>query len=234
MHGAFADASGWNSEVHLLEQLGYPVIAPADPLRGLTSDADYIRAVIGSISGPVVLVGHSYGGAVITNAARGASNVVALVYVAAFVPDIGTSVATSYDPSLYPGSALTPDALVVRPVPNAAAPGGQDADLTIRPDKFRQVFAGDQSASTAAVMAATQRPLSAFAFTEPSGEPAWKSIPSWDLVTLDDSAIAPAGQLFMAHRAGARVTTIHSAHDVMVSHPLAVVQLIVKAAAIAH
>ena len=230
VHGAFADASGWQREVAMLQERGYPVIAPADPLRGLTSDADYVRSVLATISGPVILVGHSYGGAVITNAARGANNVVALVYVAAFIPDAGTSVATSYDPTQFPGSLLTPDALVVRPVPNAAAPGGQDADLTIRPDLFRQIFAGDQGAKTAAVMAATQRPLSAFAYTEASGEPAWKTIPSWDLLTLDDRAIAPGGQRFMAERAGAKITTIRSAHDVMVSHPDAVVDLVVSAA----
>ena len=230
VHGAFADASGWQREVAMLQGRGYPVIAPADPLRGLTSDADYIRSVLATISGPVILVGHSYGGAVITNAARGANNVVALVYVAAFIPDAGTSVATSYDPTRFPGSLLTPDALVVRPVPNASAPGGQDADLTIRPDLFRQIFAGDQGSKTAAVMAATQRPLSAFAYTEASGEPAWKTIPSWDLLTLDDRAIAPGGQRFMAERAGAKVTTIRSAHDVMVSHPDAVVDLVVSAA----
>lgn len=230
VHGAFADASGWSAEIRELTRLGYPVVAPPDPLRGLTADADYLRAVLASIEGPVVLVGHSYGGAVITNAARGASNVVALVYVAAFIPDVGTSVATSYDPTAYPGSLLTPAALDVRPVPNLAAPGGQDYDLSIKPALFRQIFAGDQSAATASVMAATQRPLSAFAYTEPSGEPAWKTLPSWDLLTLNDNAISPTGQRFMAQRAGARITTIHSAHDVMVSHPQAVVDLVVQAA----
>ncbi|MBZ5738879.1 alpha/beta hydrolase [Nocardioides mangrovi] len=230
VHGAFADASGFSKEVGLLEAAGYPVIAPADPLRGLTADADYIRSVLATIDGPVVLVGHSYGGAVITNAARGADNVVALVYLAAFIPDEGTSVATSYDPATYPGSLLSPDALVVRPVANPAAPGGSDADLYIRPDLFRKIFAGDQDKATAAAMAATQRPLSAFAYTEPSGEPAWATLPSWDLLTTKDKAISPGGQRFMAERAGAHIRAIRSAHDVMVSHPKAVVSLIVKAA----
>ncbi len=234
VHGAFADATGWTQEVTMLRKAGYPVIAPANPLRGLTADADYIRSVLATIAGPVVLVGHSYGGAVITNAARGADNVVALVYVAAFVPDEGTSVATSYDPATYPGSLLTQDALTVRPAPNPVAPGGQDADLYIRPDMFREIFAGDQSATTAGAMAATQRPLSYFAFTEPSGPPAWKTIPSWDLVTLDDRAISPSGQIFMAHRAAATISTVKSAHDVMISHPDAVVALIVTAAASVH
>lgn len=230
VHGAFADASGWSAEIALLQKDGFPVIAPANPLRGLTADSDYIRSVLATVQGPVVLVGHSYGGAVITNAARGAANVVALVYVGAFIPDRGTSVATSYDPATYPGSLLTPDSLVPRPIANPAAPGGQDADLYIRQDRFRAIFAGDQRASTAAVMAAAQRPLSYFAFTEPSGDPAWKTLPSWDLITLDDKAISPSGQRFMATRAGATIATIHSAHDVMVSHPRAVVNLIVKVA----
>jgi pimeloyl-ACP methyl ester carboxylesterase len=231
VHGAFADAGGFSAEISRLQADGYPVIAPADPLRGLTADSDYIRSILATIDGPVVLVGHSYGGAVITNAARGASNVKALVYLAAFVPDDGDSVATSYDPATYPGSELTQSALTIRPTYNAAAApqGGQDADLYIRTDLFRQVFAADQSRHTAAVMAAEQRPLSAFAFTEPSGPPAWKTIPSWDLITLDDRAISPGGQRFMAERAGAHISTVHSAHDVMISHPGRVVDLIENA-----
>ena len=226
VHGAFADASGFSAEIARLEADGYPVLAPADPLRGLTSDSDYIRSILDTIPGPVILVGHSYGGAVITNAARGANNVVALVYLAAFIPDEGDSVATSYDPTAYPGSLLTQSALTVRPTVNPVVQGGQDADLYIRSDLFRRIFAGDQTKTTAAVMAAAQRPLSAFAFTEASGAPAWKTVPSWDLITLDDRAISPGGQRFMAHRAGARISTVHSAHDVMVSHPGRVVRLI--------
>ena len=145
------------------------MIAPADPLRGLTSDADYRRSIVQSMSGPVLLVGHSYGGAVITDAATGADNVVGLVYVGAFIPAEGTSVATSYDPAKYPGSLLGQDSLLVRPVANAAAPGGMDADLYIKVNWFRRVFAGDQTRATAGVMAASQRPLSAFAFSEPPG-----------------------------------------------------------------
>ena len=118
---------------------------------------------------------------------------------------------------------------MVRPTYNPAAPGGQDVDVYIKPTMFRKVFAGDQSRAVAQEMAATQRPLSYFAQTEASGEPAWKTLPSWDLVTLDDHAISPGGQKFMAKRAGAHVTKIHSAHDVMVSHPDDVVALILKA-----
>lgn len=232
VHGAFADASGWNSEIYRLRKLGYPVIAPANPLRGLTSDADYIRSVLATISGPIVLVGHSYGGAVITNAARGVPNVKALVFVAAFVPDVGQSIGTAYDPATYPGSLLGPTTTEVRPAPNAAATttGGQDLDIYIQAAHFREVFAGDQSSRRALTMAATQRPLSLTANNEVSGAPAWKTVPSWDLITLDDKAISPGGQAFMAKRANAHTTTVHSAHDVMVSHPGAVVRTIIAAA----
>ncbi|MFJ2758914.1 alpha/beta fold hydrolase [Nocardioides sp. NPDC087217] len=229
VHGAFADASGWGQEVIALQGLGYDVIAPANPLRGLTHDSDHIRSVLATIPGPVVLVGHSYGGAVITNAARGADNVEALVYVGAFIPDAGQSILTSYDPTRYPGSLLGPDTVVVRPVSNPAAPGGHDADVYIAPASFRSVFAADQSRAVAEMMAATQRPLSNFAQTEASGEPAWRTIPSWALVTLNDRAISPGGQRFMAQRAGSHIYEVHSAHDVMVSHPDAVVKLILRA-----
>jgi pimeloyl-ACP methyl ester carboxylesterase len=234
VHGAFADASGWAAEINRLRRLGFPVIAPANPLRGLSSDSDYIRSVLATISGPIVLVGHSYGGAVITNAARGVPNVEALVYVGAFVPDQGESIATSYDATKYPGSLLGPTTTEVRPVPNAAAKGGQDIDIYIQAAHFREVFAGDQSTSRALTMAATQRPLALTANLEASGPPAWKSIPSWDLVTLRDKAISPGGQLFMAHRAHAHISTVRSAHDVMVSHPGAVVRTVLAAARQVH
>jgi pimeloyl-ACP methyl ester carboxylesterase len=230
VHGAFADASGWASEIRQLQADGYPVIAPANPLRGLTSDADYIRSVLQTISGPIVLVGHSYGGAVITNAARGVANVKALVYLGAFIPDNGESIATVLDPATYPGSLLGQDTTIVRPAPNAAAPGGSDLDIYIKLGDFRRVFAADQPDWSAAVMAASQRPLSVTANFEPSGEPAWKTIQSWDLITLADKAIPPAGQRYMAQRAGAHIRTVNSAHDVMVSHPDAVMD-VVRAAA---
>ncbi|MFJ3305196.1 alpha/beta fold hydrolase [Streptomyces sp. NPDC086549] len=229
VHGAFADSSGWSTEIADLQRLGYPVVAAANPLRGVTGDADYIRSVLQSIKGPVVLVGHSYGGAVITNAARGAGNVKALVYVGAFVPDKGESIETVLDPQKYPGSLLGPDTTLVRPAPNPSAQGGQDADIYIKPHDFRGVFAADVSATDASVMAATQRPLSYTAETEPSGEPAWKTIPSWDLVTLNDKAIPPAGQRFMAKRAHAHVEYVKSSHAVMVSHPRAVLRIVLDA-----
>lgn len=230
VHGAFADSSGWSQTVGQLTDDGYPVVAVPNPLRGLTADADYVRSFLQTVPGPIVLVGHSYGGAVITNAARGVANVSALVYVGAFVPDAGESIATAADPARFPGSLLGPDTTTVRPVANPAAPGGQDVDIYITLEKFRQVFAGDVSTQRADAMARTQRPLTATANFEPSGEPAWRTVPSWDLVTTADNAIPPAAQEFMAARAGAHVTTVASAHDVMVSHPAAVTKIIEQAA----
>ncbi|MER6808921.1 alpha/beta hydrolase [Spirillospora sp. NPDC000708] len=230
VHGAFADAGGFNAEISSLRRLGYPVIAPPDQLRSLTGDADYVRSVLTTIPGPIVLVGHSYGGAVITNAARGVPNVKALVYLGAYVPDEGESLATVLPPARFPGSLLGPATLIVRPAPNPYATGGQDADVYIDPADFRAVFAADVPAETATEMATTQRPLSATAQTQPSGDPAWKTIPSWDLITLDDKAIPPAGQKYMAARAKAHIETVRSSHAVMVSHPAAVIRIILDAA----
>ncbi len=230
VHGAFADSTGWGATIAQLRDDGYPVIAAANPLRGLTADSDYVRSVLQTIPGPIVLVGHSYGGAVITNAARGVPNVEALVYVGAFVPDAGESIAQAADPANFPGSLLGPDTTIVRPVANPAAQNGQDVDIYIALDDFRQVFAGDVPARRAAVMARTQRPLTATANFEPSGEPAWATLPSWDLVTTADKAIPPAAQRFMATRAGAHISTIDSAHDVMISHPDAVTKIVEQAA----
>ncbi len=227
VHGGWADSSGWDAEITTLTGLGYPVVTIANPLRSLTSDSDYVRARLEQISGPIVLVGHSYGGAVITNGARGVSNVKALVYVAAFAPAEGESLATDQ----YPGTHIDPSKLDVVPVPNPAAPGGQDVDLYIKPADFRDIFAGDVSPRESMLEAATQRPFANTAFTQPSGTPAWATIPSWDLISLDDHAISPAGQMFMAQRMHAHITTVHSAHDIMISHPAAVDQIILRAVA---
>ena len=233
VHGAFADASGWSAEIQLLEARGYPVIAPANPLRGIASDAGYIDGVLATIGGPVVLVGHSYGGAVIAAAAKGARNVRALVYVSAFIPEKSRSAAYYTDPKNFPGSLLSLDgALVFRPTKNPTLPAGSgpanDADVYINPAEFHAIFAADQSASQAAVMAAEQRPVSAAAYTEKSYPAA--RLPSWDLVSLDDKAIPPAAQLYMAHQAGAHITAIHSAHDSLITHPVVVEDLILQAA----
>jgi pimeloyl-ACP methyl ester carboxylesterase len=227
VHGGWADSSGWRAEISSLAGRGYPVVTIANPLRSLTGDSDYVRARLKQISGPIVLVGHSYGGAVITNAARGVSNVKALVYVAAFAPAKGESLATDQ----YPGTHIDPSKLDVVPVPNPAAPTGQDVDLYIKAADFRDIFAGDVSPHEAMLQAATQRPFASTAFTQPSGTPAWATIPSWDLISLDDHAISPAGQMFTAHRMHAHITAVHSAHDIMISHPAAVEQIILRAVA---
>ncbi len=228
VHGAFADASGWRAEINYLTRHGYPVIAPADPLRGLTADADYIRSVLATIQGPVVLVGHSYGGMVITNAARGESNVKALVYVSAFIPKYGQSAA--YLETLHSkGVLLNQSTLLARPIQNPYA-GRKDVDLYIKPTDFRAVFAADESRHKAAELAVTQRPVTNFAFNEPSGSPAWKDIPSWAVVGLEDRAISPVTEATMARQAHAHTITIHSAHDSLISHPRVVDRLIVAAA----
>ena len=226
VHGGWADSSGWNDEITVLQEKGYPVIAPANPLRGLTSDADYVRSVLQTINGPIVLVGHSYGGAVISNAARGVNNVEALVYIAAFAPDTGETLEQLVTKN--PGTHITPDALDARPYP--LPDGTQGVDLYIKAEVFREAFAGDLPRKTTNLMQATQRPFSVAAFTEPSGEPAWKTVPSWYLVATNDHAIPPKTQRFMAHRAGSRVSKVAASHVPMQSQPEATTRLILQAA----
>jgi pimeloyl-ACP methyl ester carboxylesterase len=230
VHGGWADSSGWNDEIASLQKKGYPVIAPANPLRGLSSDADYVRSVLKTIGGPVVLVGHSYGGAVITNAAVGAPNVKALVYVAGFAPDKGESLLQLV--TKFPGTHITPDALDERPYP--LPDGTTGTDLYIKASVFRDAFAGDLPVSTTRLMQATQRPFSAAAFGEPSGTPAWKTIPSWYVLSTQDHAIPPAAQHFMADRAEAHVTEVKSSHVPMMSHPGVTTDVILKAARSVH
>lgn len=225
VHGAFADASGWSSVITTLQKRGYPVLAPANPLRGVDGDAAYLASVLATIQGPVVLVGHSYGGEVITNAATGNPNVKALVYVAAFAPDQGETAGALT--AKFPGSRLTPENLVFRPYPISATETG--IDVTIDPAVFRSVFCADVPARTAAVMAAAQRPSAAHILEEPSGVPAWKTIPSWYLVATQDQAIPPDAERFMAARMGAHTVEVRSSHVAMISHPDAVADLIVKA-----
>ncbi|GAA4930533.1 pimeloyl-ACP methyl ester carboxylesterase [Nonomuraea thailandensis] len=222
VHGAFADASGFNDTIALLQAAGFPTIAPANPLRDAAGDAAYISSVLDTITGPVILVGHSYGGIVITNAARGHTNVKALVYLGAFAPDQGESalqLATSV-----PGSLLG-EALITRhyPLPDGTIPpdGSGPADGYIDPAKFQQVFAADLPASQTRLMATTQRPGSVGGLAGPSGAPAWKTIPSWYLIPTQDKVIPPDVQRMMAKRAGSHVREIRSSHVVMMSHPAA-------------
>jgi pimeloyl-ACP methyl ester carboxylesterase len=221
VHGAFADASGWNDVSARLQKRGYTVLAPADPLRSVTADSAYLSSILDSINGPIVLVGHSYGGAVITNAATGHANVKALVYIAAFAPDAGDTVGGLA--GMNPGSGLTPQNLIIRPYP-----GGQDG--YINPDVFHQVFAADVSDETAAIMATSQRPGDLGTLTEPSGTPAWKTIPSWYMVATNDGAIPAATERFMAKRAGSTTVEVKSSHVAMISHPKETTDLILQAA----
>jgi pimeloyl-ACP methyl ester carboxylesterase len=226
VHGGWADSSGWSGEISRLTQAGYPVIAPANALRGLTSDADYIRSVLQSITGPIVLVGHSYGGAVISNAARGVPNVKALVFIAAFAPDTGETLQALV--TMNPGTMITPAALDTRQYPLPG--GGEGTDLYIKESAFHDAFAGDLPLTTTNLMWAEQRPFSVAAFTEPSGEPAWKTIPSWYLVSTNDHAIPPATESFMARRAHAHIETVDASHVSYISHPGVTTDLILKAA----
>ena len=222
VHGVFADSSGWNSTIKSLQDLGYPVIAPANPLRDLAADSAYVSSVLKTIPGPVILVGHSYGGEVVTNAARGNANVKALVYVAAFAPDQGE---TALDlAGRFPGSKL-PESLLIRPYPQPGAPDGHDA--YIDPAKFHDVFAQDLPRNTTRVMAAAQRPGSFDGLSNGSGVPAWKTLPSWYVIPTADRVIPPAVQRFMAERAGSRTVEVEGAsHVVMMSRPDAVVRQI--------
>ena len=223
VHGAFADSSGWNDVIARLENDGYTVIAAANPLRSVAGDAESVASVVRSIPGGVVLVGHSYGGVVITEAAKGNANVKALVYVAGFLPDTGES-ALSLS-AKFPGSTLG-DALA--PV---GLPGG-GTDLYIQPAKFHAQFAADVPAAQATLMAATQRPVTQAALTDASQAATWKSLPTYVIYGAEDRNIPAATMKFMADRAHARKTVgIESgSHALMVSHPVEVADLIETAA----
>jgi pimeloyl-ACP methyl ester carboxylesterase len=222
VHGAFADSSSWNRVIAWLQHDGYRVIAAANPLRSLASDADSVGAVVRAVAGPVVLVGHSYGGSVNTDAARDNPNVRALVYVAGFAPDRGESALELSNK--YPGSSLG-DTLEQVPL------GGGAVDLRVRQDLFPQQFAADVRRREARLMAVAQRPITAAALGEPSGEPAWRSIPSYFLIPTADKNIPPAAQSFMARRAHGFVATVKGAsHAVMVSQPRITARFIERAA----
>ncbi|MFG2480370.1 alpha/beta fold hydrolase [Streptomyces fagopyri] len=225
VHGAFADSSSWNGVIERLQRAGYPVIAPANPLRGPAGDAAYVHSVIKSVKGPVVLVGHSYGGSVISEAAVDSPQVKALVYIAAFAPDKGESALELSNK--FPGSTL---GTALNPVPFPLPGGGTGTDLYIKTDKFHHQFAADVPKRVTDLMAATQRPVAASALDEKATTAAWKTIPSWDLVTTQDYNIPPAAQRFMAQRAHAHTVEIKASHAVSVSHPGAVTRLIEQAA----
>ena len=223
VHGAFAESSSWNGVVAELLADGYPVVAAANPLRGLKNDADYVAGVVGSVKGPVVLVGHSYGGSVISNV-QGAGQVKAHVYVAAFALEQGESTVAMSE--RFPGGTLGPTLAA----PVTLAGGGKD--LYIQQDKFNAQFAADVPAKQAKLDAATQRPITEAALGEGSGAPAWKSVPSWHIYGDADKNIPPAAMTFMAERAGAKEIVVlkGASHVPMVSQPRAVAEIIKRAA----
>ncbi|WP_327233288.1 alpha/beta hydrolase [Streptomyces sp. NBC_01317] len=222
VHGAWADGSSWNGVVRDLQHDGYTVDVPPNPLRGVAGDSAYLASYLATVPGPIVLVGHSYGGFVISNAATGNANVKALVYVDAYVPAKGETLNALT--AQFPGSQVGPDAL------NFVPSAGGVVDASIKPALFRGILANDLSARRAAELAATQRPLAASALNEPSGAPAWSTIPSWDVIGTADHALPAAAQQFMAERAGATVTRLNASHLSMISHPNQVTDVIEDAA----
>jgi pimeloyl-ACP methyl ester carboxylesterase len=224
VHGAFAESASWNAVIEELQANAVPVVAVANPLRSLPGDAAYLRDVLAAISGPVVLVGHSYGGMVITEAAAGSNQVTGLVYVCAFAPEHGESALALS--TKFPGSTLG-EALAAYPV----STGGKE--FAIRPDTFHHQFAADLPAAQAALMSTTQRPVTELALTTglPTDAPAWKSIPSWFVFSDEDLNIPVALHRFMADRAGAKgVREVPGAsHALSVSHPESVTASVLEA-----
>jgi pimeloyl-ACP methyl ester carboxylesterase len=227
VHGAFADASSWNGVIRRLQAQGVQVTAVANPLRGISIDSAYLAGRLQEMPGPVVAVGHSYGGAVITNAATQAKNVVGLVFVAAFAPDqgerLGEAEAASKDSVL--NSTLVP-------LHYPAADGGEPAvEFAINPARFHDAFAADLPAEEAGVLAATQRPVAELAFSEPTGAPAWRQLPSWAVVATGDKAAGTDVIASMAKRAGATITEVEGSHVIMLSQPQVVTDVILDAVA---
>jgi pimeloyl-ACP methyl ester carboxylesterase len=225
VHGGFADSSGWNGVITQLLAAGITVTAASNPLRGLAYDSAYVASVAQQIEGPVLLVGHSYGGAVITNAATQTPNAAGLVYIAAFALDEGESAL-----GLLQGFPQTPIVSALRPskYPNGAEDG---LEFSLDLGLFSEAFCADVPADLATLMAATQRPFSNAGFAEVSGPPAWKTLPSWYLVASSDNAIHPDAERFMAQRAGSQTSEIEASHVPMVSQPTAVADIIRTAVA---
>ena len=226
VHGAFADGSSWAGVIERLHRRGVKTVAPANPLRGISADSAYIASVLAQTPGRVVAVGHSYGGAVISNAANDADNVVGLVFVAAFAPDegemLGEVEAGSKDSVL--NAALVPHQY-------PTADGGSATEFSIDPAKAREAFAGDCTDEQAALIAAVQRPVAELAFTEPNGPPAWRSKPTWAVVATGDKAAGTDVVRSMAERAGATTTEVEGSHVIMISQPDIVANVILEAVA---
>jgi len=226
VHGAFADGSSWNGVIERLQQQGYTVIAPANALRGVAADSAYTASLLSQIDGPVLLAGHSYGGAVITNAATSAPNVVGLVYVAAFAPDEGENLGDV--------EAGSKDSVLNTALVQYHYPTGQDGETSvefaINPPLLQEAFAADLPAETTALMAATQRPIAAAAFSDASGPPAWRKLPSWAVVATGDKAAGADVVRSHAQRAGADIVEVEGSHVIMISQPQVVADHIMKAA----
>ena len=222
VYGAFGDSSAWSGMIARHQERGYRTVAVANPLRGLESDAQYVAAITNAVDGPVVMVGHSYAGTLITRAARDAANVEALVYVAAFQPDEGES---SFGlAGRFPGVKLGPDTT------NVVEFDG-DPELSVKPEHYRDVIAGDLPEETTKILAVTQRsPRQSALTTELSGTPAWRTLPSWAVVATQDNAIPVAAQEFMTERAGSHVVRVDASHAVAISQPDVVADLITEAA----
>jgi pimeloyl-ACP methyl ester carboxylesterase len=225
VHGAWADSGSWDGVTKRLQADGYTVYAPPNPLQGLPYDSAFLADFLHTISGPIVLVGHSYGGAVITNAATGDPQVKALVYVDAFAPAQGQTLEQLL--TEYPGSCAVPANLNVVPFPDAPTGVG---DAYIKQSVYPSCMANGLPAAEAQALAATQRPIATIALTQQTGVPAWKTIPSWAVVGTVDHAIPLALQLAMANAAHAHITEIHAGHLSMISHPGAVTNVILQAA----
>jgi pimeloyl-ACP methyl ester carboxylesterase len=227
VHGAFADSSSWNGVIERLQAKGVQVTAPANPLRGISIDSAYTAAVLEEIPGPVIAVAHSYGGAVITNAAAQAGNVIGLVYVAAFAPDEGERLGEVTPESR---DSVLNSALVPHHYPSSN--GGEPAvEFAVDPEKFHDAFAADLPAEQTAVMAATQRPVAELAFSETTGAAAWKHLPSWAVVATGDKAAGADLVRSMAERAGATITELEGSHVIMISQPQAVADVVLDAVA---
>ncbi|NUP41820.1 MAG: alpha/beta hydrolase [Streptomyces sp.] len=222
VHGAFGDSGMWKGVIAKLQAQGYTTLAVPNPLRGLESDAAYAATVAKSVEGPVVLVGHSYAGSIITRAGRDASNVKALVYVAAFQPDEGES--SLENASRFPGAKMGPDTTV-------AFEHEGEPELRILPEHYQDVIAGDLPAETTDVLAVTQRSVRVQALTAKlSGQPAWRTLPSWAVVATQDHAIPGQAQEFMAQRAGSTIVRVEASHAVSISQPDTVADVIIDAA----
>ncbi|QNO37614.1 alpha/beta hydrolase [Protaetiibacter sp. SSC-01] len=224
VHGAFAESASWNGVIPRLQQAGHRVIAVANPLRGLASDAAYVRSLLESIDGDVVVAGHSYGGSVASEATAGLPNVSALVFVASFLLEPGES--TGELAGRFPGNLL---GTALAPVPYRTGETSGD-DLYIVDEKFNEIFAGDVDGETAALMAATQRPIAAQALADTATQAAWTDTPSWSVIATQDLAVPLEASRFMAERAGATAVEIDASHAITVSQPEAVAEVILEAA----